>query len=52
MEPKNDIIKSCLNQIDNTVHAKDIVAVHSSMLSNIIMSIHEDDYDSGVPRED
>ena len=44
MEPKNDIIKSCLNQIDNTAHAKYIFAVNSYMLSETIMSIHEDDF--------
>ena len=51
MEPTNDIIKACLNPIDNTAHAKDIVAMNSSMLSENIMSIHEYDSESGVYRE-
>ena len=37
MEPKNDAIKSCLNQIDNTEHEKDMIDVHSYMLSETIM---------------
>ena len=43
MEPKNDIIKSRPNQIDNKSHAKDIVDVNSYVLSETIMSIYEDD---------
>ena len=37
--------------IDNTAQPKYIVAMHGSMLPEIIMSIHEDDSESGVPRE-
>ena len=51
MEPKNDIIKDCLDQIDNTVHTKDTIALHSSISSDTTMSIYEDDSDSGVPIE-
>ena len=45
MEPKNDIIKSRPNQIDNTSHAKDIVDVDSYVSSETIMSIYEDDFE-------
>ena len=38
--------------IDNTTNAKDIVYMDSSMLPEATMSIHEYDYESGVPRED
>ena len=38
--------------IDNTAHARDIVAVRASLFPETIMSIQEEDAESGVPRED
>ena len=38
--------------IDNSEHARYIVSVTSSMFPDAILIIHEDDYESGVPRED
>ena len=37
--------------IYNIAHARDIVAVNKSMFPETIMSIHEDDFKSGFPRE-
>ena len=51
---RNQRIKSLkldLIGIDNTAHAKDIVDVHASLFPDTVMSIHEYDYESGVPRK-
>ena len=37
--------------IDNTTHSGDIAAVHESIFHGTIMSIHEEDTESGFPRE-
>ena len=38
--------------IDNTAHVRYSVAVCGSIFLEIVMSIHEDDYESGFPRVD
>ena len=51
---RNQRIKSLkldLIGIDNTVHAKDIVAVYAYLFPETIILFYEDDYDLGVPME-
>ena len=48
MEPKK-YLKLDLVGIYNKAHVRDIVAVHKSMFYETIMSIDEDDSESGVP---
>ena len=44
-------VKIGLIGIDNTAHARDIVAVNSSLLPETILSIQEEDSESVLPRE-
>ena len=43
-------VKIGLIGIDNTAHARDIVAVHVYLFADTIASIHEEDSESGVSR--
>ena len=44
MKSKNELTLGLIG-IDNTVHVRDIVAMHESLFHYTIVSTHEDDYE-------